>query len=266
MRLHRFKLLVKQPCLSYIFLLTSLLSLSACQQVDDNTLFVATAANVQFAAKQIANTFTQQTGQHCELIIASSGQLTAQIEAGAPYHVFLAADMQYPRYLDSIGRTLGPPKKYALGYLTLWTRKPLVIDSTLNNPLLYAKEPLAIANPQVAPYGRAALEALQAASFDLSSAELIYGESITQVNHFIQTEAINSALTATSASRLPKLVGKGYWYPLPSSFYQPIEQGYVIIQDQNNKVHPAAVKFGDYLHSLVAKDILAQYGYRSEVN
>ena len=128
-----------------------------CQPSSENKLIIATAANMQFAMKALVKTFSEETGINCQTIISSSGKLNAQIQEGAPFDVFVSADLKYPNQLHKDGWTLNAPKVYALGKLVLWSFKEL--DEPLFKQLKHKDiQHIAIANPKTAPYGQAAVD------------------------------------------------------------------------------------------------------------
>ena len=138
-----------------------LATLWSCQSDDDSqALKIATAANFQYTIEEIVEVFEDQHQIKCEIIIASSGKLTAQIQEGAPYDIFISADMKYPNLLfkDSIAEQL--PLKYANGKLVLWTNQP---NKIADFSMLSKKEikHIAIANPSIAPYGKASKVVLE---------------------------------------------------------------------------------------------------------
>ncbi len=129
-------------------------------KISKGNLTIATAANVQFAMQKLIRTFTQETGIKCHMILSSSGKLTAQINAGAPFDVFVSADVKYPQELYENGLTQEPPKIYAYGKLVIWSfNEP--IDSSFEILASEKIQHIAIANPKTAPYGAAAVEALK---------------------------------------------------------------------------------------------------------
>lgn len=244
-----------------IFLVSlGILSLLACQSTDrDTTLTIATAANMQFAMAQIAEAFTRQTNTPCDLIISSSGKLTAQIKEGAPYDVFVSANMKYPQEVYQSGLGLHPPSVYALGQLVLWTldpnRKP-TLDHLQHEDIRH----IALANPQTAPYGQAAQECLQNQGlWDILADKLVYGESIAQTNQFITSRAAEMGFTAKSVVLSPSMQGQGVWSEVPASCYTPIEQGIVLIRRE--KALPAAQEFFTFIFSEKAKQIFRDFGY-----
>ncbi len=221
---------------------------------------IATAANMQFALEKLAEGFSKQTKIEYELIVSSSGKLTAQIKEGAPYDIFVSADMKYPQEIYNAGLAESPPKVYAYGKLVLWSMVEdielsvnLLTDSTINH--------IAIANPKTAPYGVAATEVLS--YFGLNQkvgTKLVFGESIAQTNQYIISRSAEVGFTAMSVVLSPELTGKGKWMEMDGSAYTPIEQGVVVIR-QNNQSNESAKEFYKFLFSKKAKEILTNFGY-----
>ncbi len=237
---------------------------SSCKNKRSNpVLKIAVAANTQYAMNVIANEFEKEKDIQCDLIIGSSGKLTAQISEGAPYDIFISADMKYPQALANRNLTQGEVVIYGKGKLVCWSLQKKA------NTLLKSLSPdeidhFAIANPNLAPYGVAAREAL--IYYNLWSEiknKLVYGESISQTNQFIITEAAAAGLTAKSVVMSPQIKNRGFWTEVDSSAYQPIKQGMVIIHHKKSNF-PLAQEFFDFVLSPQGKTILSTYGY--EVN
>lgn len=244
------------------FVLPFLFLFSHCHSSSSSDkLLIATAANMQFAMEAISQAFSQESGIAIETIVSSSGKLTAQIKEGAPYDVFVSANMKYPQDLYEHGYTTKQPEVYAFGQLVLWTLKdslPALVDLKNNTQLRH----LAIANPRNAPYGRAAIEVLQHYGlYESWQDKLVYGESIAQTNQFILSEAADLGFTAQSVVLSPNVVGRGKWLPIDSSNYSPIAQGIVIIKKKNSSTERAQ-KFYDFLFSKQGKEILSTFGYQ----
>lgn len=244
-----------QVCL----LLPLVLFLTQCSNSGKNNerLLIATAANMQFAISELSEQFTRETGIACETIVSSSGKLTAQIMAGAPYDFFVSADMSYPETLFKEGFTKNTPKIYAFGHLVVWTLQDLALDD------LTSLEPrhVALANPETAPYGKAAQEAMAALGIDsLWQDQLVYGESIAQVNQFVSTGAATFGFTAKAVVMSPDLASTGKWVAVADSLYTPIAQGAVVLNGDESKSLKAA-KFYEFLFSESAKQILHKFGY-----
>lgn len=225
-----------------------------------NSLSIAVAANLQFAIKDLVETFENETGIACEVSISSSGKLTAQIKEGAPFDVFLSADMLYPEELFKSNLTIEPPKVYAHGVLVFWSNQKL--NSSWQEYLIQGDfKYLAIANPKIAPYGRSAQFLLEKYNlFNQTKEKLVFGESIAQTNQFMFTGVAETGFTAMSSVLNSELEGKGFWVEIPNDEYPPITQGIVILK--NSKELEAAKKFQEFLSSPLGKKILKQNGYQ----
>ncbi len=225
-------------------------------------LTVAVASNVTYAFNDLAAEFSKSTGIEVKSVFGSSGKLTAQIKSGAPFDVFLSADMGYPDSLFQDGLTEAAPKVYANGLLVLWTMNPLDLGKgiqVLNDP---AVKRIAVANPKLAPYGREAMNVLE--HFKLPAAvrsRLIYGESISQVNQYIDSKTADIGFTAKSVVLAPAVAGKGKWFELPRDSYQSIKQGVVILRFGVLTNPVASHRFLEFLSSPAARAILEKYGY-----
>lgn len=226
-------------------------------------LTVAVAANVKFAFDELAAEFTKQTGVAVNGVVSSSGKLAAQIKSGAPYDVFLSADMDYPAILFKDGQATSPPKVYANGALVLWTAKDVDLSKGIAGLADSSSKKVAIASPKLAPYGREAIKALD--FYKVRAAvepKLVYGESISQVNQYIDTKSVEVGFTAKSVVLSPELQGKGKWVEVPNESYAPIAQGLVILRHGSENNGEAARKFYGFLFSSKAQAILTKYGYK----
>lgn len=249
---------------NFLYLIITWLSLlTGCQPVPDKSITIATAANVQFAMQELTRKFTQESGITCQTVISSSGKLTAQIKEGAPYDIFVSANMKYPKALHKANLTTSAPKTYAYGELVLWTQKDDVVpalDSLLNNNIKH----LAIANPKTAPYGEAAVDVLRTMNvYNRLESKLVYGESISQTNQFIISQTADLGFTAKSVVVSPRLKNKGKWQAVNANLYKPISQGVVLLKQKSRQVQSArAQKFYDFLFSAKARKILKKHGYK----
>jgi len=226
------------------------------------TLTVAVAANVQFAMEELEQAFEQQSGIALEVIVGSSGKLTAQITQGAPYDLLISANMKYPQSLYENGLTTAPPEVYAYGALVLWTlQEQSGLGQNWQERLKKAQK-VAIANPKNAPYGEQAIRALHYFQlYNDISPKLVLGESIAQTNQYILSGACELGFTAKSVVLSPKLKTIGTWMELPKDSYRPIEQG-VVLTTFGAKNHPeASQRFYDFLFSTTADQIFKTYGY-----
>ena len=225
---------------------------------------VAVAANVQYAMNELKAEFTRETGINVAVIIGSSGQLTAQIKAGAPYDVFISADMKYPQTLYRNKDAVDSPKVYAEGSLVIWTmKKGITFDDRLKILLERSINKIALANPITAPYGNATVEALKYFGiYNQVKDKLIYGESIAPTNQFIYSKAADAGFTAKSVVLSPQMEGKGTWMEIQSDSYKHIEQGCVILKYGYNNQKDESIKFYNFLFSQKAKNILSKFGYK----
>jgi molybdate transport system substrate-binding protein len=223
---------------------------------------VAAAANLQFTLEDLKAEFTKETGINVKTVIASSGQLTAQAENGAPFDVFMSADMDYPDKLYQGGFTLQSPRVYAYGVLVLWTMKDLDLSQgmkVLKDAGIFA---VAVADPKMAPYGREAVKALK--FYDLYGAlekKLVFGENISQTNQFIVSGAADIGFTAKSAVLAQNTKDKGKWIEVDTQSYSPIAQSAVVLKYGEQNHMAEAHQFYDFLFSAPARAIFEKFGY-----
>jgi molybdate transport system substrate-binding protein len=230
-------------------------------------LRVAAAADLEPVLPLILQQFTQSTGIHAEATYQASAMLTAQIQNGAPFDLFLSADLSYPKRLIATGLAdnggaaeSSAPIVYAKGTLVLWTRKdsrlpPPSLD-LLRNPAL---QRLAIANPERAPYGRAALAALTSLNLcDALKPRLVTAENIAQTAQFVDSGNADAGLISLTSALSPRLAAGGSFFVIPRKLYPPIEQGAVIISKTTQ--HDAARKLLDFLLSPPVQAQLAKSG------
>jgi len=221
-----------------------------------SSLKVAVAANVRFAFDEIAKAYEKKSSIKIIPIVSSSGKLTAQIEHGAPFDLFLSANMKYPTYLYSKKLAYNKPKVYAYGELVLWTLNKK-INLSLENLKDKKIRKIAIPNPKNAPYGIEALRALENNELkDSIYKKIVWGESISQTNQYIYSRSADIGITAKSVVLSPKMKDIGRWIEIDKNNYQPIKQGVVILK--NSKLSRDFYKF---IFSKTAQDILKKYGY-----
>lgn len=224
------------------------------------TLKVATAANLQSVIKILGANFTRKTGVIVEPIVGSSGNLSTQVSNGAPFDVFLSADMEFPQKLYSTGFALKKPVAYAKGSLIICSTKNIEFDNWERMLLTPAVKKVAIANPTIAPYGKAATEALKVKGIlsEIQS-KLVTGESISQVNTYITTGSVDVGFTTQALVKDIEGKRKIYWKAIDPKLYSPIEQGIVILK--HGAGNPNAEKFYQFILSADAKRIFKEYGY-----
>lgn len=221
-------------------------------------LRVAAAADLSKAFKEVADAYQRETGQLVKLTFGATGQLTQQIEHGAPFDVFAAANESYIADLDKQDLLLPDTRQvYAIGRLALWTRKggppcPRSL-ADLTQPR-YAH--IAIANPKVAPYGKAAQEALEAARlWDTLQSRLVYGENIQQTLQFAQSGNADVALISLS---LAKDSG-GSTVLVPEKLYTPLRQALAVVKSTSQP--EAARRFAAFVAGPKGRAILKKYNF-----
>jgi molybdate transport system substrate-binding protein len=227
-----------------------------------DTLTVAVAANVRYAFDDLQIAFKQETGHDLKPVFNSSGKFFSQIANGAPFDVFLSADMEYPEKLYSEGHATAAPKVYAYGALVLWTMKDLNLNrwqAALTGPAVHK---IAVANPKTAPYGRETMKAL--AHFKLDEplkSKLVFGESIAQTNQYVHSGVAEAGFTAKSVVLSPDMKNQGKWVDVPRESYRPIAQGIVVLRHGRQTNGRLAQQFHDFVLAGTARGILQRYGY-----
>ena len=237
---------------------TLLIVCLGCQKTDDR-LRVAVASNVQYAGEALVGAFKKDTGKECDLIVGSSGKLAAQIMSGAPFDVFLSADTAYINHLGREGFVRDSVRVYAYGQLVLWTLDRS-IEPSIDHLLSDVVDHIALPNPDLAPYGAAAVQVLEKLGiFHEIEPKLVYGESIAQTNQFITTGAAKLGFTARSVVMAPNLIKVGRWSPVNPSLYPPLIQSAAVIR--SNRAASDAEAFFAFLFSPTGTEILRQFGY-----
>ena len=224
------------------------------------TIKVAVAANLQGVIKVLQKDFKQKIGIEIEPIVGSSGNLSAQIKNGAPFDVFLSADMSFPETLFKEGFGLKEPTVYAYGRLIICSTQNIGFENWERLLLTERIKKIAIANPAIAPYGKAAEESLKLKGvWDDVKPKLVSGESIAQVNTYITTGVVDVGFTTRALIKDAESKVSLYWKEIDPKSYTPIKQGMIIIKQ--TKENANALKFYEYMLSPAAKTILKEYGY-----
>jgi molybdate transport system substrate-binding protein len=224
-------------------------------------LRIAAAADLQPVLPPILVQFEQSTGIHAEATYQASAALTTQIQNGAPFDLFLSADLGYPKRLIDAGLAdSSTPITYARGTLVLWTRKdskwPTPSLATLSDPNL---KRLAIANPDRAPYGKAAIAAITNLKLlESLTPKFVTAENISQTAQFAETGNADAGLISLTSASTPHLQSIGTYFLIPKNLYPPIEQGAVIVTKSTQREN--AHKFLDYLLSAPIQHQLAIAG------
>jgi len=234
----------------------------AAQTKSGTELVVAAAADLSSALQEIAESYEKKTGTQVKLSFGASGALTQQIQNGAPFDLFFSADMDYPRQLIAAGDADGATLyQYAVGKLVLWAPadSPLDLDHKGMNVLLDPSvKKIAIANPQHAPYGRAAVAALKHYGlYDQVSSRLVLGENVGQAAQFAESGNAQVGFVALAHAVAPAMQGKGKYWQVPADAYPPLAQGVVVLTHSQHKKE--AGDFIDYIKT--NGDVLKKYGF-----
>ncbi len=228
-----------------------------------SNLHIAAAANLAHVIEPLTTAFqNEQPDATTKVTLGSSGSLVAQITHGAPFDIFLSADKDYPRSLiandHAIESSLTP---FANGRLVLWTTNPKI---QLSEPKAAIIDPhlhrIALANPDTAPFGRAAREVITKLNLtETLSAKLIIGENVSQAVHFVATGNADLGFVAMSLVLAPPLKDQGHWIEIPDSWHAPLTQCAVITK--HGEQSHSAKNFLNFLQSPAARKIFARHGY-----
>jgi len=250
-------------CVLASFLLSSAFGRSQ-DKPNSHELVVAAAADLSAAFAEIAKDYESKTGVKLQLSFGASGALTQQIENGAPFDIFFSADMDYPKQLIDHGYADGSTLyQYAVGKLVLW----LPADSTLDlehqhmNVLLDPSvKKIAVANPQHAPYGRAAIAALKHYGlYNQVADRLVLGENVSQAAQFVESGNAQAGLVALAHALAPGMQGKGKYWEVAGDAYPPLAQGVVVLSHSQHKKE--AAEFLEYIKTKEAAAVLGKYGF-----
>ena len=242
--------------MKFSFIILFSLLITACSS--NNRIRIATSANMQFALEDLISEFKKNHDTEFDLVIGSSGSLYAQIKNGAPFDLFIAANMKYPSEVAKLDLADQPPKVYAKGQLILWTIKDF--EPSLDLLLSDKVHKIGIANPETAPYGKTAIEALKNHGiYEQIKPKLVYGENISQTNIFISSGSVDIGLTSKSVLATPNLKSKGNFKAIDSKLYSNLEQGVVLLKNASD--NEIAREFYTFLNTKEAKKILLKHGY-----
>lgn len=249
-----------------IFILTLVIFTNCSKQNSKTELNVAIAASLFPPLQEIKKHFESQNQTKLNLIKASSGKITTQIENGAPYDVFLSANFKFAKDLYDKNLTTTPPFIFAKGRLVLWTfNQNTALPEEFSSWKTEYLNKIAIAHPVHAPCGDATVDALKHINqYDLIKDKIIIGESIAQVNHFIMNQAVDMGITSKSVVlSLPK-EQRGKWIDIPEEYHSPITYSVVVIKNQNSiQENNLSEKFVSFLGSKTAQEIFRKYGFSS---
>jgi len=224
---------------------------------------VAAAADLKFAMTELASQFEKQSGMKVDVTYGSSGNFITQIQNGAPFDLFFSADSEYPKKLEAAGLTEpGTLGEYAVGHIVIWTPRDSGINAAKagwQSLLDQRVKKIAIANPEHAPYGRAAVAGMKKAGiYEPVKDKLVYGENISQAAEFVQSGNAQVGIVALSLGISPAMKNGNKW-EIPADNYPPIKQAVVMLKASKNKV--AARRFLDFVSGPQGREILQRFGF-----
>ena len=242
----------------------ALLAISFISQLSwAQEITVAAAADLQFAMQDVAARFQQQTGKTVKATYGSSGNFFQQIQNGAPFDMFFSANLDYPKKLEAAGLIEpGTFYPYANGKIVIWVKNESKLDLKSGMKVLLdpSVKKIAVANPQHAPYGQAAVAAMQKASiYDKVKDKFVLGENISQTASFVVSGAADVGVVALSLALSPNIKDEGRYLEIPSDTYPPIEQACVILKSSRNK--ETATQFLSFFKSGTIAGVLRSYGF-----
>jgi molybdate transport system substrate-binding protein len=247
-----------------VFLLMGCVRFVPCSQAAEREINVAAAADLSAALQEIAANFEKRSGVAVKLSFGASGALTQQIQNGAPFDIFFSADMDYPRQLISAGQADGPTLyRYAVGKLVLWAPKDSSLDVEHKGIEVLSDssvQKIAVANPQHAPYGRAAAATLRHYGLDEKLKDkLVVGENIAQAAQFAESGNAQAGFVALAHAMAPAMQGKGKYWIVPADAYPELDQGVVVLLHSTHKQDAEA--FLTYIKSDESAAVLKRYGF-----
>jgi molybdate transport system substrate-binding protein len=244
-----------------LFVLAAVFALSAGLAAQEIT--VAAAADLQSVMQEIATRFQKETGKTVKPTYGSSGNFFQQIQNGAPFDMFFSANLDFPKKLDAAGLTeTGSFYPYATGKIVIWVPNDSKLDissgsSSLQNPAI---KKIAIANPQHAPYGQAAVYAMKKENvYDQISDKFVLGENISQTASFVVSGAADAGIIALSLALAPSMKDKGRYVEIPAGDYPPIEQACVILKSSKQK--ETAQAFLNFIKTPGVAELFKSYGF-----
>ncbi|HSE12287.1 MAG TPA: molybdate ABC transporter substrate-binding protein [Rudaea sp.] len=227
---------------------------------------IAAAADLRFALDEVAAQFQRSTGQAVRIVYGSSGNFRRQIAEGAPFELFLSADEAYVLALAKEGHLVDEGVLYATGRLALVVPEgsTLALDGSLRDlPAAVAEgrvRKFALANPEHAPYGRAAAEALKAVgAWDALQGKLVFGENVAQAAQFAVSGSAQGGIVALSLALAPGALGSARFAPVPETLHRPLRQRMALTP----RAGSVARDFYRYLQQPAARAVLARYGFTS---
>ena len=242
---------------SLLFACIMLLSLP----VQAEKITIAAAADLKFAMDEIVGAFKKANpADEVDVVYGSSGKFQTQIRQGAPYDLYFSADIGFPRELAKDGFAASGVKPYAFGRIVLWSASMDASRMTLASLTDAKIARIAIANPQHAPYGKRAEEALRASGlWEKVEPKLVYGENIAHTAQFVQTGNAQVGIIALSLAVNPELSSKGGYWLIPDKLHEPLEQGFIVTRRAEGSA--LAKRFAAYMDGKPARAVMTKYGF-----
>jgi molybdate transport system substrate-binding protein len=249
---------VKRAC-AKVLIFVCLLAAGHTAHAEEK-LTIAAAADFKFALDEIVALFKNtHPAAQIETIYGSSGNFSTQIRQGAPYDLYFSADIAYPRALKAEGFAASEVQTYGVGRIVLWRLTRDAGNMTLADLVDSSILKIAIANPQHAPYGKRAEEALKAAGvWEKAQAKFVYGENVAQAAQFVQSGNAQVGIIALSLALSPELAKQGSYALIPDKLHQPLEQGFIITKHAADNTQ--AQEFARFIANKEARAIMSRYG------
>ncbi|MGA7750669.1 MAG: molybdate ABC transporter substrate-binding protein [Gallionella sp.] len=227
----------------------------------EERITVAAAADLKFALDEVVVLFkSTHPAAHIETIYGSSGKFSTQIRQGAPYDIYFSADIAYPRALNAEGLGASEVQTYGVGRIVLWSQSRDAGKMTLADLTDPSIRKIAIANPEHAPYGQRAEEALKAAGvWEKVEHKLVYGENIAQTAQYAQSGNAQVGIIALSLALGPELAKQGSYALIPDKLHQPLEQGFIITRRAADNA--LAHEFARFMAGREVRAIMTRYGF-----
>ena len=245
-----------------IFLILFAFSSTFSSGQNTDAILIAAASDLKFAMDSVVTVFKKaHPGASIEVTYGSSGKLFEQISHTAPFDLFFSADIEYPLTLKKKGIAVSEVYTYGVGRIVIWSQLIDPNKEQINSLIDKMVNKIAIANPQHAPYGRRAEEALKHYKvYEKVKGKLVYGENISQTAQFVTTGAADVGIIAYSLALSPTMKKlNGHYYVIPENAHRSLEQGFVILKKAEQ--NPLAVAFKDFMMGTEATKILGSFGF-----
>lgn len=241
--------------------LTILLLAISASAARAEKITIAAAADMKFAMDEIVSGFNRENaGDEVVVIYGSSGKFYAQVREGAPFDLYFSADIDFPQQLAKDGQAASDVIPYAIGRIVLWSPSLDASKMSLADLAGPAITHVAIANPEHAPYGKRAEEALRSSGlWEKVEPKLVYGENIAQTAQYVQSGNAEIGIIALSLALSPELSSKGGYALIPDKLHAPLEQGFVITKRAAGS--DLAKRFSEYMSSPPVRATMVKYGF-----